>query len=459
VTIAIRPGSNAVLTHRSTSSGSGRLDVLVRYRFQLLGAVIIGVLVPGLVRIGIAGDFQPSISSAEITLIGALISILIGFAVLRRLMAYPGIWALSFVLPSFTFSYLLTILVFFFARIDYARLEFALSFALVVAWFYAMLIVERRVRPPRLFLLPFGSATRLTEMRGANWFVAPASIQLTLPLETAPDQSPPDKRRAGLPELLPSGINGVVADLRADLPPVWEEFLATCALRGVPVYHSKQIKESLSGTVEIEHLSENTLGSLIPSPLYRRFKRVLDVVLAVLLLPVFLIVGAFVAVAIKLDDGGQVLFRQQRVGYRGSEFTILKFRTMRERAEAGELFTLEGDDRITRAGRWLRLYRLDELPQILNILRGDMSWIGPRPEAVQLSQWYASKIPFYVYRHIVRPGITGWAAVNQGNVAELRGATGKLHYDFFYIKNFSPWLDLLIAVRTVTIVMTGFGSR
>ncbi len=88
-----------------------------------------------------------------------------------------------------------------------------------------------------------------------------------------------------------------------------------------------------------------------------------------------------------------------------------------------------------------------------------MSWIGPRPEAVPLAEWYGSKIPFYSYRHIVRPGITGWAAVNQGNVAELPAATGKLNYDFFYIKNFSPWLDLLIAVRTVTILVTGFGSR
>ena len=88
-----------------------------------------------------------------------------------------------------------------------------------------------------------------------------------------------------------------------------------------------------------------------------------------------------------------------------------------------------------------------------------MSWIGPRPEAAYLSQWYESKIPFYSYRHIVRPGITGWAQVNQGNVAQIDGATGKLHYDFFYIKNFSPWLDLLIYAKTIRIILTGFGAR
>ena len=115
--------------------------------------------------------------------------------------------------------------------------------------------------------------------------------------------------------------------------------------------------------------------------------------------------------------------------------------------------------RVTSVGRFLRRYRIDELPQILNILRGEMSWIGPRPEAVPLAEWYESQIPFYAYRHIVRPGITGWALVHQGNVAEIEAATGKLHYDFFYIKYFSPWLDVLIVAKTVGILMSGRGAR
>src|SRR4029079_18708304 len=110
-------------------------------------------------------------------------------------------------------------------------------------------------------------------------------------------------------------------------------------------------------------------------------------------------------------------------------------------------------------GRLLRQYRLDELPQILSIVRGEMSWIGPRPEATTLSTWYEGEIPFYSYRHIVRRGITGWAQVNQGNVAKIEAATGKLHYDFFYIKYFSFWLDLLIAARTVRTVLTSFRAR
>jgi lipopolysaccharide/colanic/teichoic acid biosynthesis glycosyltransferase len=121
--------------------------------------------------------------------------------------------------------------------------------------------------------------------------------------------------------------------------------------------------------------------------------------------------------------------------------------------------TQDSDARVTRFGRLLRHTRLDELPQILNILRGEMSWIGPRPEVDVLSHWYEQKIPFYRYRHVVRPGISGWAQVMQGHVAEIEHVRSKLHYDFYYIKHFSPWIDVLIVVRTLRTMMTGFGSR
>ena len=107
----------------------------------------------------------------------------------------------------------------------------------------------------------------------------------------------------------------------------------------------------------------------------------------------------------------------------------------------------------------IRRFRIDELPQVWNILKGDMSWIGPRPEAEVLSVWYTGDIPFYRYRHVVRPGISGWAQVNQGHVAEVDDIHLKLQYDFFYIKYFSPWLDILIVFRTVRTMLTGFGSK
>ena len=126
---------------------------------------------------------------------------------------------------------------------------------------------------------------------------------------------------------------------------------------------------------------------------------------------------------------------------------------------AGTHYTESEDPRITRVGAFLRKYRIDELPQILNILKGEMSWIGPRPEALPLAEWYERELAFYSYRHIVRPGITGWAQVQQGNVAKPDLVKYKLHFDFYYIKNFSPWLDIVIGVMTLRTILTGFGAR
>ncbi|MCB0182606.1 MAG: sugar transferase, partial [Anaerolineae bacterium] len=130
-----------------------------------------------------------------------------------------------------------------------------------------------------------------------------------------------------------------------------------------------------------------------------------------------------------------------------------------EAALRDDAMTKDDDDRITRVGRFLRKVRLDELPQAWNILKGEMSWIGPRPEAISLSEWYENEIPFYSYRHIVRPGLTGWAQVNQGHVTGVDTATHKLRFDFYYVKNISLWLDVLIALKTLRVVAGGFGAR
>ena len=238
----------------------------------------------------------------------------------------------------------------------------------------------------------------------------------------------------------------------------WERFLAACALNGTPVYHMKQVSESLTGRVRIEHLSENTLGALIPSPEYVAIKRILESGAVLIAAPLLLPVAGVIAIMIRLDSKGPVIFRQVRMGYRGKTFTMLKFRTMRDVPE-GPKFTQALDPRVTRVGRMLRRYRLDELPQMVNILRGEMSLIGPRPESVELSEWYDREIPHYSYRHIVRPGITGWAQVQQGFAAEVEDVTDKLHYDFYYIKHFTPWLDLLIVLKTIHVMATGRGSR
>ena len=159
-----------------------------------------------------------------------------------------------------------------------------------------------------------------------------------------------------------------------------------------------------------------------------------------------------IALAIRLDSRGPVIFKQRRIGQAGLPFDMLKFRTMAHREGDGSIddaITDDGDLRITRVGARLRRARLDELPQMFNILAGQMSWIGPRPEAEMLSAYYTGQIPFYRYRHVVRPGITGWAHVNQGHVASVDEVDDKLKYDFYYVKYFSAWLDLLIMFRTI----------
>ena len=202
---------------------------------------------------------------------------------------------------------------------------------------------------------------------------------------------------------------------------------------------------------------------MLPARGYFHLKTIIDFVAALVLLPILLVPMLLVALAIRIDSRGPAIFRQHRLGLSGKPITVLKFRTMEVHDHVGDArsaaTTVAEDDRITRVGAFLRRTRIDELPQIFNILKGEMSWIGPRPEALALSDWYVDEIPFYRYRHVVRPGISGWAQVNQGHVAHVDEVREKLQFDFFYIKYFSPWLDILILFRTVKTMATGFGSR
>ena len=310
-------------------------------------------------------------------------------------------------------------------------------------WFVGIHLIKRLYVQPLVALIPGGDVENLSSNQGA-------AVRLLLEPET----------KLKTREIL-------VADLRTNFERQWEEYIADSTLRGVPVYHYKQISEQLTGRVSIEHLSENTFGSLLPNLLYLRIKLLLDRILVLLLLPVLIPVMFLTSVIIYLNDGNPVFFKQKRMGYRGVIFTAYKFRTMSidskvsdDEGERVQLaMTREDDDRITSVGLFLRRTRLDELPQIINILKGEMSWIGPRPEALPLSKMYEKELSFYKYRHAVRPGISGWAQVSQGHVSSVDEVREKLQYDFYYIKNVSAWLDILIAIKTVRTVIFGFGAR
>lgn len=426
-----RSASGTPQTGQNTMRGGGWL--LQSLPAQILSGVLICSVLPAVARWKLELIYEPTVGQIT-SLLATSLAWIISLLILRRLASYPGVQSSTYVIPSLVTGFgvvLLTIILF---RFEFTRYQITASIMLSVLWAYFMFWMVRDREGLRLDIVPVGNVDLLLEHQDIR------------------------SRAIQEPELSALQGDAVVADLRADLSPEWERLLAACALSGIPVFHVKQIQESLTGRVQIEHLSENNLGSLLPSPSYARIKRVIDWLTSVAALLVLWPFLLLLALAIRMDSPGPAIYRQTRVGYRGTIFTMYKFRSM-DVARKGTDFTAPDDDRITRIGRVIRKYRIDELPQILNILKGQMSWIGPRPEARALSEWYATDIPFYAYRHVVRPGITGWAQVQQGYGAGLREVTDKLYYDFFYIKNFSLWMDILIAMKTVKTLLTGFGSR
>jgi lipopolysaccharide/colanic/teichoic acid biosynthesis glycosyltransferase len=238
--------------------------------------------------------------------------------------------------------------------------------------------------------------------------------------------------------------------------------VSSSTVAGLEVRPFVQTYEQHVERVPLVHVNE---GWEISVPLRRRqayapFKRTIEWVATAVTAPVWLLLMAATAIAIRLDSPGPALFRQQRVGLEGRPFTILKFRTMVVGADKdGPQFTTPGDPRITRIGKFLRTTRLDEVPQLINVLRGDLALVGPRAEQVAFADQFQQLIPFYRYRHLVRPGITGWAQVNSGYADSLDDTIEKLTYDLYYVRHMSPWLDLSVLWRSVITVLSGKGAQ
>jgi sugar transferase (PEP-CTERM system associated) len=257
-------------------------------------------------------------------------------------------------------------------------------------------------------------------------------------------------------------VNRVVvalSDRRGTLP--IRELLAL-KLRGVEIDDAHSLYEKVTGKIRTTALPPSWLvfGEGFQE-LHRkvRHKEVFDFFLALIAGVVALPIAAVVAVIVKLDSRGPIMFKQERVGYKGKPFMMFKFRTMRIDAEAigGPQWASEDDPRITRAGRWLRKTRLDEIPQLWNVLRGEVSIVGPRAERPYFVEMLSEQLNYYAERHVVRPGITGWAQIRYPYGASVEDALQKLQYDLFYIKNLSFFLDLLIMFETVKIVLFGRG--
>jgi sugar transferase (PEP-CTERM system associated) len=234
-------------------------------------------------------------------------------------------------------------------------------------------------------------------------------------------------------------------------------------LAGVSVEDAHSLFEKLMGALMLERLSASWL--VLSEGFRKNFllmfsKRVLDVVISSLTLVLFSPLFLLIALVIFLESGSPVLFRQKRVGLHGRIFEIVKFRSMRPDAEPHEpRWASEHDPRITRVGRILREYRLDELPQLVNVVRGQMSLVGPRPERPEFVQMLGEQLPFYHERHTVRPGLTGWAQIKYQYGSSVEDAKNKLEYDLFYIKHLSLLFDLAIIFRTFQVVLSGKGAR
>lgn len=425
----------------TSRSSRRRIPIVARGRFQLVGALLFSLALPVLVR----SFFNPLVYSTQAaisSIIGASIAILFGFLAWRRLYRYATVDAGSYIFWTFIPVFLSVMAVFLLFRLEYNRYVFFASMVLCLLWFLVIHFWMKRNMRMRIGIIAGGAVDRAFSFSGVDF----SAIQKPFI----------DKQQHSL--------DGVVVDLRHTHPARWETFIADLTLAGIPVYHFKQLVEDYTGQVSIDHLSENSFGSLLPDLGYLKIKHMLDLFLTIVLLPLILPVMGITALAILICDGRPILFHQKRMGFRGQPFAAYKFRSMRNEPSSairrrGDAVTQENDPRITPLGRILRKYRIDELPQVFNILRGEMSWIGPRPEALELSKVYESRLSYYRYRHAVRPGISGWAQVNQGHVTTVDDVNEKLKYDFYYIKHISVWLDFLILLRTVKTIVSGFGSK
>ncbi len=251
-----------------------------------------------------------------------------------------------------------------------------------------------------------------------------------------------------------------LSDRRGKLPLA---ALIRAKLRGVAVFDAIEFYERLTGRLLVSRMRPSTIifsDGFAPGRISRAMKRFLDVAVASTLLVISAPVQLLVAIAVALTSRGPVLFRQGRTGIAGLPFTILKFRTMRVDAESeGPRWAAENDDRITSIGRFLRTSRLNELPQLWNILLGHTSFVGPRPEQPAFVRMLRNRIPYYDQRHVIRPGLTGWAQVKYPYGASVEETVEKLEYDLYYIKHSSIAFDVTIMFETVRVMLTGKGAR
>jgi sugar transferase (PEP-CTERM system associated) len=345
---------------------------------------------------------------------------------------------------------------------------------LIACWrFFYALALDREIFSQKIFLLGSGDLLgrireEITSRKDCGYSVAielPESVNGADTELTAEARLTCMNKFEGLCELgRSSDVKKIVVgflEKRCALP---VQELLRCRVEGMEILEANSFYEMLTGKLLVESINPGWLvfsRGFHKSRMQRLVKRTIDFILAasllVLLSPIFILAAG----AIRLDTPGQVFFSQQRVGERRRTYRMYKFRSMVQDAEklSGPVWAEEDDPRITRVGRVLRRLRIDELPQLWNVLKGEMSFVGPRPERDCFVRELDSVVPYYGERFLVKPGISGWAQVNYGYGASVQDAVEKLNYDLFYAKNMSILLDFLVMLKTIKILLFGYGVR
>ncbi|MCD9521185.1 exopolysaccharide biosynthesis polyprenyl glycosylphosphotransferase [Photobacterium phosphoreum] len=355
---------------------------------------------------------------------------------LPRITRYLLVERKYYILPVLLSVYCFAITIMFMIRIDYSRSIVFYGWVVSFSWLYLTSLLRQESQRLILFAIPNFDISSLNQKGRVQ------VIELKAPYEIA-------------------NIKGsLVVDLHRNLSPEAEKFIADCSLNNIAVFHAESIREMLEGKVQTKHLMENAIGSLQPNPLYMTFKRIWESLIIIVTFPITLPIMAITAILIKLENPGPAMFIQERVGQGGNLFRIYKFRSMTiKEAGAEDKFATAEQARVTKVGKFIRKFRIDELPQFFNVLKGEMALIGPRPEQDSFVKQFEKEIPFYGYRHMVKPGITGWAQVVQGYADDTESTSEKLAHDLYYIKNLSFWLDINIVFKTIRTMLTGFGAQ
>lgn len=377
------------------------------------------------------------------TLLWSLVPYLSAFLLLHRALHLPSLEGNSLIGVATTLPFALLLFVVVAFHLEYSRGAMLLAYFTTLAWIWFG--YQRYVRN---YVPVFG-------------YTDAATLEQLEQILSMPGASPASPTQFRAINSLSDAVHcdGLMLDRNAAADPERTRALAQFKMSHVRMYSVERIGEMLTGRVGLTHIDENFLDDYAAHYFYGFTKRLIDLAAVLCLAPFALPIGLAVAIAIRLESPGPALFRQVRVGLFGKPFTMLKFRSMGVDTSAPAQFAARRDPRVTRVGRVIRKYRLDEIPQLWNVLVGHMSLIGPRPEQVPMVEDFERTISYYPYRHLVRPGLSGWAQVQQGYAGTHEETVTKLSYDLYYVKHCSFALDLLIAVKTLRTMLTGYGAR